>query len=235
MAATATAMFTAVAALVAAISTVVSVRAFQVQTDIAERGQFAERYTKAVEHIGQQGADHLQTRLGGVYALERLARDSSDDQAIIVEVLSAFVRTNAPSRGVTVPDGGSRCPEQSVLPDVQAALTVLGRRDTQYDKGTRVDLRRTCLRTAELTGAVLAGANLELADLRGSNLTRARLGAAYLYGALFNGALLDRVDLRGATLTGADLSAVDLRRADYDSATEVTGVRVDGRTVGKWW
>lgn len=115
-AATAAAIFTAVAALVAAMSTVVSVRAFQVQTDTAERGQFAERYTEAVEHIGRQGADHLQTRLGGVYALERLARDSSGDQPVIVEVFSAFVRTNAPCRGVTATDNGSRCPDQSVSP-----------------------------------------------------------------------------------------------------------------------
>jgi hypothetical protein len=35
-------------------------------------------------------------RLGGIYALERIVNDSPDDRAIIIEVLTAFVRTHAP-------------------------------------------------------------------------------------------------------------------------------------------
>src|SRR4051812_43986332 len=64
------------------------------QNALTAQGQYTDRYTKAVDQLGQSGADRLQVRLGGIYALERLARDSPPDQPTIIEVLSAFVRTN---------------------------------------------------------------------------------------------------------------------------------------------
>jgi hypothetical protein len=49
--------------------------------------------------------------------------------------------------------------------DIQAALTVLGRRDQSHDDPTtRIDLRNTCLRNADLIGANLSGADLTGAD-----------------------------------------------------------------------
>ncbi|WP_347272540.1 hypothetical protein [Frankia sp. KB5] len=42
--------------------------------------------------ISQLGADSLDIRLGGIYALERIAHDSAADQRTVVEVLSAFIR-----------------------------------------------------------------------------------------------------------------------------------------------
>lgn len=60
------------------------------------QGQYTDRYTKAIEQLGHQGPEGLQVRLGGVYALERLARDSPRDQPTIIEVLSAFIRGGRP-------------------------------------------------------------------------------------------------------------------------------------------
>lgn len=39
-------------------------------------------------------------QLGGVYALERVAKDSPRDRAVSIEVLSAFVRQQSKARGV---------------------------------------------------------------------------------------------------------------------------------------
>jgi hypothetical protein len=41
------------------------------------------------------GADKLDVRLGGIYALERIAKGSKRDHPTVVEVLSAFVREHA--------------------------------------------------------------------------------------------------------------------------------------------
>jgi uncharacterized protein YjbI with pentapeptide repeats len=57
-------------------------------------------------------------------------------------------------------------------PDVQAALTVIGRRNPEYDR-----------QRVNLTGADLARADLTDGDLTGANLTGARLTEADLTNA----------------------------------------------------
>jgi hypothetical protein len=59
---------------------------------VTEQGHITERYTKAIELLGD---DKLTVRLGGIYALERIATDSARDQWTIMEVLSAFVRDSS--------------------------------------------------------------------------------------------------------------------------------------------
>lgn len=63
------------------------------QLQIARQGQITERFTRAIDQLGHA---QLDVRLGGIYALERIARDSSADRAAIGEVLTAFVRSHAP-------------------------------------------------------------------------------------------------------------------------------------------
>src|SRR6266545_3355051 len=60
--------------------------------EVTEQGQITERYTKAIEQLG---AAMLDVRLGGIYALERIAVDSERDHPTVVEVLSAFVREHS--------------------------------------------------------------------------------------------------------------------------------------------
>jgi hypothetical protein len=63
------------------------------QLKLNRQGQLTERFTRAV---GQLGSDHLDVRLGGIYGLERIARDSDSDRATIAEVLTAYVRSHSP-------------------------------------------------------------------------------------------------------------------------------------------
>ena len=84
------------------------------------------------------------------------------------------------------------------------------------------------LERANLSGAVLSGAdlykaNLSRADLRGAdlsgaNLHRANLSGANLHGANLCGAELPQASLRWADLGGADLGGADLRRANLREA-----------------
>jgi hypothetical protein len=59
---------------------------------LTQEGQITDRYTRAVEQLG---SDKLDVRLGGIYALERIAKDSERDHPTVVEVLSAFVREHS--------------------------------------------------------------------------------------------------------------------------------------------
>ena len=60
---------------------------------VAREGQVTERFSRAIEHLGN---DSLDVRLGAIYALERIARDSRQDHGPIMEILTAYVREHAP-------------------------------------------------------------------------------------------------------------------------------------------
>src|SRR4029453_4968151 len=60
---------------------------------LSREGHITDRYSKAIEQLG---SDKIEVRLGGIYALERLMRDSPADQPTIMEILAAYVREHAP-------------------------------------------------------------------------------------------------------------------------------------------
>src|SRR5215472_13862197 len=152
--------------------------------ELTEQGQVTDRYTKAIEQLGSK---ELDVRIGGIYALERIARDSPRDHATILEVLAAFIREHSREHGaLAAADVLWYSPLASgTHPDVQAALSVIGRRDTDQDRQP-IDLSRAHIPAANLRGADLNAANLDRADLSGASLTG--------------------VDLRGATLPAANLT-----------------------------
>jgi hypothetical protein len=65
--------------------------------DATER-RVTDLYTKAVEQLG---ADKAPVRLGGLYALERLAQDNLGQRQTIVNVLCAYLRMPCATRGRT--------------------------------------------------------------------------------------------------------------------------------------
>lgn len=232
------AAFTAFAAVSAVIFSAMTVNAGQ-------EGQYTDRFNKAIEQLDKSGTDHLQARLGGIYALERLGKDSARDQPAVIEVLSAFIRSTTVTRGADWAATTEKCPERPVATDVQAALTVLGRRDIRNDKDVHPNLSGACLREASLQGAYLAGANLSNSDFGGSDLTGASLTRANLRRAEFRSkirphtSLVDAnmigADLRGTMFVGADLGGADLTETMRDSETYVKDVVTSHDTKGKWW
>jgi uncharacterized protein YjbI with pentapeptide repeats len=210
------------AGLFAAGALVFTVRNFT----LSREGQVTDRYTKAIEQLG---SDKFHVRIGGIYALERVVRDSARDHPAVIEVLTAFIREHSREQGPpSGPDGQEQA--RSARPDIQAALTVVGSRDQKRDirlidlSGsdlTGAVLTRANLTRADLTGADLTGANLSSADyfyLGAADLTGADLTRANLTGARASGAVLRGAVLRGAILSSADLGAADLRGAILSSA-----------------
>ena len=225
-----------------------------------------ERFTRAIDQLG---STQLDVRLGGIYALERIARDSRADHPQVVEVLTAYVREHArwiphgpytPTSGPAgheKPDGageanpplgslansaegetvtaaaepvGQQPPsdartEPPELPtDVQAAVSVLARRDPSQDRpGAQLDLTHTNLCQVLLVGAHLQGvrlnrANLEFGRLGEANLQDARLFEANLQHADLSKAHLERASLRSANLQGASLDKTHLQAARLSGA-----------------
>jgi hypothetical protein len=165
---------------------------------LSRRSHFTDRYAKAV---AQLASDKLTERLGGIFALEHLMRESDRDHETIVELLAAFIREQAPRDHTQ-----EAVDETGELPwpanDVQAALVVLGRRPERPER-YRISL---------------VGASLDRVDLSGGRFARAVFDLASLRGALLVGANLDGALLRQAHLTWADLSEASLVRADLSGA-----------------
>ncbi|MEV4661982.1 hypothetical protein AB0J85_08515 [Micromonospora echinofusca] len=67
------------------------------QHRLTAQGQITDRFTKAVEQLGQPGAEKVDDRLGAIYALARIMRDSAVDQPAVVDILAAFIRVHAPA------------------------------------------------------------------------------------------------------------------------------------------
>jgi len=190
--------------------------------EIAEQGQVTDRYTKAIEQLGSTTVD---VRIGGIYALERVARDSPRDHPTVMEVLAAFIREHSRDP-LTRPAPVADTPEPVTRPDIQAAVTVIGRRDAAHD--LRIDLRGVYLPYADLHERNFDGVDLTYADLTGAHLAGADLIGADLIDADLTGADLYGADLTGATLTGgyltrAILSRADLTRADLTAAHAAVG------------
>src|SRR4051794_16490557 len=138
---------------------------------LTQQGQLTDRYTKA---IAQLGDDKLDVRLGGIYALEQLAYDSTGarDRAAIVDVLSAFVRVHS--------DPVYRL--RSHLAWVgQDQLQQSGReqrlaKEHVGDRSLPVDVQAAAAALGRLPGkADLSGAYLREVQLGGADLTKAQL------------------------------------------------------------
>jgi uncharacterized protein YjbI with pentapeptide repeats len=167
----------------------------------------------------------LDIRLGGIYALERIARDSETHYEPfyepVMEVLTAFLREHAPwERAISAqredsPGEPEQPPTPSMRVDFQAAMTVLGRRDRAHERPDyRLDLRKVDLRRASLSKANFSGDSLSGSNLSGADLQEAVLSGADLPDAMLVSTILVRANFSEADLTGADLTGADLRRAD---------------------
>jgi hypothetical protein len=64
----------------------------QDQSNADLQRRITETITKAVEQLG---SDKLQVRLGGIYVLERVSKESKTDYWPIMEILTGFVREQA--------------------------------------------------------------------------------------------------------------------------------------------
>jgi len=182
-----------------------------------------DRFTKAVEQLGHQD---IAVRIGGIYALERIAKDSPKDHWTVMEILTAFVRERSSLRKLTPPTKDPTKLENLVpiSTDIQSALTVIGRRDTNNDpKESIIDLQNTNLVNMALTKAKLQESNFFRTNLQGAQIVQTEMQGAFFDEAHLESAILVRTNLQNAVFPGAKLQKTkffnaDLRGADFVAA-----------------
>jgi Pentapeptide repeats (9 copies) len=193
--------------------------------DATER-RITELYTKAVEQLG---SDKAPVRLGGLYALERLAQDNREHRQTIVSVICAYLRMPFSLRAPTGAPGNAWVQERQVRLTAQRILAEHLRDDRAEDKRSTdpvsphfwPDIR------LDLTGATL----IDFSLLKGVTAEAHFSGAAFIGKARFTGATL------GALLdkTTSDYFMFDettVGGASFDGATFGGDASFDGATFG---
>jgi S-DNA-T family DNA segregation ATPase FtsK/SpoIIIE len=184
-------------------------------TDATER-RVTELYTKAVDQLG---ADKAPVRLGGLYALERLAQDNLEHRQTVVNVLCAYLRMPYQIPGVAPTDDDDQRRHDEHRERTQEREVRLAAQRILADHLTPEDVDRFW----DGISLDLTGANLIDFDLHAC-----RVGPARFERATFTGlARFDRATFTGlarfdqATFTGA---------AHFDGATFTGDVSFDGAT-----
>ena len=190
------------------------------QTETTQRGLLNERYQKGAEMLGNKV---LAVRLGGIYALARLAREDPEDYHVqIMSLLCAFVRhppkekkenqDTAAHHLNDVGSGGLRRfhpKPNEVSADVLVVMKVVRERsaaqiETEKDEKYRL---------------ALSGTNLFKVAL-----FKADLSDAYLIETNLNWAILSHADLTGANLSNADMrGCIGLTQEQIDRAIAQKG------------
>ena len=200
------------------------------ELSITEDRQTGERYARAVELLG---SDKANVRLGGVYALEKLAK-SEEHHGSCLKTLSAYFRDGVAAwrkeegAKASQPPEASKKTEEDAKPkpkdlpiDLLAAFTVaLQVRDKTEERVdfSGVDLHEVRLKRCSLQGADLQGADLHGADLGYADLQDADLRFADLQDAEMKFANLQKVNLQHAKLQDADLLYAKLQKANLQHA-----------------
>jgi hypothetical protein len=203
---------------------------------VNREGQLTDRFTRAIDQLG---SEKLELRLGGIYALERIDKESPERayHRTVMDVLTAYIREDSgrdrgessrPTSASNEDAEQHKGVEQNAQPtlrrppaDIQAILNVLNRRQqggVPKDRVHHLDLRGANLERVSLVGAELAGAALEGTNLQGAALEGANLQGARLQGANLREAHLEAANLQSARLQGADLHAAHLQVADLRKA-----------------
>ena len=184
----------------------------QTDHDATER-RITELYTKAVEQLG---SDKAPVRLGGLYALERLAQDNQAQRQTIVNVICAYLRMPFPPQaptGMPAPNGTGNANEVST-----GTMTNPGADDDAWQQEKQVRLTAQRILSEHLRKP-------------GDNQQRAPVTSATRFWDQIN------LDLTGATLIDFDLAdSMVTGDARFDGATFSGDAMFDGATFsGDAW
>ena len=177
--------------------------AMQETAQSTEKGNIAERFKNAIEHLGHES---VSVRLGGVYALHHIAQEVEEYRERVFEILCAHIReiTTQEAYKPRIIESTREVPTI----EIQSILYLLFVNTPGREIYKGLD---TILAIANLKGARLAGANLKNAIFSYTILDYADLSKADLQGAYLLMASLQEADLTSADLQAANLPYSELK------------------------
>ena len=174
-------------------------------TTAEEEGLITDRINAAVASLGaektikkgkdEQTVPNIEVRIGAILALERMAKKTADVHIQIMEILTAYIRENAP----VTEEEHDRKPRH----DIQLAFTVIGRRPEESIALERINNFRLDLRKCDLTRIVIHGVNFDCARFDDSIFN-----SAILIVTSMQSSYLNRVSMRSAYLSNVNFNKV---------------------------
>ncbi|MFN7168518.1 MAG: pentapeptide repeat-containing protein [Pannonibacter sp.] len=177
---------------------------------------------------------NIEVRTGAIYALERIAQDSLRDHIQIMEILTAYIRENSPA---LKPDPREvKFASKKPRTDIQAALDVVGRRNSkgiekEYRRKYRLDFRNVDLSCANLSNGNFDGVLLWDSNLENTKFRHCSLRGAQLVGCRLNFADFVGADLTGAILDNSTLSKTDIWKNMFVTAKSIKGISIAGTNL----
>ena len=188
-----------------------------------EAGQRQERLKNAIEHLGHSSNS---VRMGGVYELFHLAKDTEYLRQTVMDILCAHIRQTTRGKDYQA--------EHKIKPseEIQGLLTLLFMEGHDIFEDCPTNLQGSYLNGATLSQARLKKANLIEAQLQEANLMEAQLQEAILSKAQLQGTNLLEAQLQRANLMAVQLQGADLRYAQLQG-TSFFRARLQGADLSK--
>lgn len=176
--------------------------------------QFNERYARAVELLG---SSERTPRLGAIYALQQLAKDSQESHlAPVISTLTTFVR------------GWKRDPLIQLRPPVTDSAP-LSDKERSQQREIRLKKYKEDMKWRFRNERPPAGYEGMHCDLHEETPSDVR-AAIVVIGSLTAGIENIEIDFRRTNLTNVDFSTVDLSRVRFDGS-DVAGADFTGATL----
>ncbi len=228
------------------------------QTEINRESHYTDLFTKAVEQLGathQDGEPAIEMRIGAIFALERLAKDSERDYGSIIETLAAYIREHCRDPKPFDEDDLSGDELKQAQQRWEEVLRALKEEDfygIKFDQARyewikqllitppadRTDVaaaltvlsRREKNRNWTSTGEDETQPDFTGANFQGATLWNKSEGLARI-GTNLELAHLEGANLRGAKLSGANLIAAKFKGADLSEAKLVGANLISSKIV----
>jgi len=189
------------------------------QAKTAQQGHITDRFSKAVEQLG---TENVTVRIGGIYALKRIAQDSRDrDHISVMEVLTNFIRHSPYAK------------QQREAKDKDDNLDryfALCKEDEKYaekhptpEHGHIIDCPDIIaaidtIQTRTADQKIFETSHNYIPTLKNANFSYFNLDDVDLSGFDLNGVNLQKANINGVNLSNVDLSGYDLKNADFSCA-----------------
>jgi uncharacterized protein YjbI with pentapeptide repeats len=164
------------------------------QLRVAEDKNLTDRFVKAAELLANK--EKMAARLGGIYTLERIARDSPEDHWTVIQLLISFIEDQPKGMDTSTVLGK----------DIHAALNVIGKRNVENDPKLVTGSRH------------VTKIEIRSAKLRHSNLSLLNFDQATFEQVHFSRSQLAVVSFKGASFFGCDFSVTEFLGADFSGA-----------------
>lgn len=209
------------------------------QAKVAQEGHITDRFTKAVEQLG---SENVTVRIGGVYALKRIAQDSIvRDHISVMDVLTNFIRyspyakvqrealqdaeaydefqeASRNNRAIPANTPPPKYPRFIDCPDIIAAIETI---QSRSPKQRNIEKNRNyvpSLKNADFSFLILNDVDLSKLDLNGAYLKYANVLGVNLSHVDLSHGEYQGIDLSDAVLSEIDMSESDLRSSNLSGA-----------------